>query len=189
MKIHAKVLDGKAPNPQRGSCKHLEAGNYKLPLLHCQTILGLKHLTNNKAFAQTARDVAKWHPSAGGFSSHAGSWEQIQRAPEKTSAAMLQHLMGCTTLFSVFPWPGDGCSSPRWVALAEPPLPGGPLQHNTQGTSSQAANWPKHSGHEALWAQPGLAAQSHSRVELSKYFEQLLISKAALQQLSISQCL
>lgn len=61
--------------------------------------------------------------------------------------------------------------------------------HQASTARHQAKQQTAHRGHRILWAQPGLATQSHSRAELSKYFEQLLISKAALQQLSISQCL
>lgn len=91
----------------------------------------------------------------------------------------------------------DGCSLPKWqnhhsyftTAIAWWTSGRTTLRAHQVSTGQHQAKWasqPKRPWRRVLRVQPGLIVHSHSRVELSKYFEQLLISKAALHQLSIS---
>lgn len=182
------------PNPQRGSYKHLQAAN----LLCCQTILGLKHSQSTNEFLGQGCSIPTYQSFIScwelGTDTRTLSYHKLSFGIPGNAAAPdgMHHTIFC-------PQRTDSYSLPRWqnqdgcFTTAIPQCSSGTVTPRARQASvtwhlAKQANQPKHPWHWALGVEPGIIAQSR-RVELSKYFEQLLISKAALHQLSISQCL
>lgn len=154
VEISAEILEQKATKSTKRFLQALASWQFAL-LPDCS---GAETLTGNKALPQTEM----WHSHLSDLHLLLGARNRYKGTRAAVSSilafpAMLHHLMGCTTLFSV-PTGTDSCSLPRWqkqdscFTTAIPQCPSGtvtPRAHQASATRHPAkqANQPKHRWH------------------------------------------